>query len=101
MKVEKAGSPEINSEVDAYTTVTNAWETLTFDFGPNGKHFIPNGPGPNGYNLTLPTAQLEPSTTRIFNKVNIFFDYGLGDGGYAAMPDQRTYYFDDLKFIGQ
>jgi hypothetical protein len=38
--------------------------------------------------------------TRTFNKVNIFFDYGLGDAGYDAMPGTRTYYFDDIKFVG-
>jgi hypothetical protein len=98
LKVEQSGRPDINSEVDAYTSTTNAWETLTFDFGPNGKHFVPNGPGPNDYNQNLPTSQLDVS--KVFNKVNIFFDYGLGDGGYAPMPDTRTYYFDELKFIG-
>jgi hypothetical protein len=98
MKVEQSGRPDINSEVDAYTATSNAWETLTFDFGPAGKHFVPNGPGPNDYNQNLPTSQLD--VTKLFNKVNIFFDYGLGDGGYAPMPDTRTYYFDELKFIG-
>jgi hypothetical protein len=98
LKVEQSGRPDINSEVDAYTATTNAWETLTFDFGPAGKHFVPNGPGPNDYNQNLPTSQLD--VTKVFNKVNIFFDYGLGDGGYAPMPDTRTYYFDELKFIG-
>ena len=98
LKVEQAGHPEINSEVDAFTTVSNAWETLTFDFGPAAKHFIPNAQGPNGYDLTKPTAQLDAS--KVFNKVSIFFDYGLGDAGYAAMPDTRTYFFDDLRFVG-
>ncbi|MBN8491485.1 MAG: hypothetical protein J0M00_08700 [Burkholderiales bacterium] len=98
MKVEQSGRPDINSEVDAYTASSNAWETLTFDFGPAGKHFVPNGPGPNDYNTNLPTAQLDVS--KVYNKVNIFFDYGLGDGGYAPMPDTRVYYFDELKFIG-
>ncbi len=97
LKVEQAGRPDYNSEVDAFTTLTNAWETLVFDFGPDGKHFVPNGPGPNDYDLTKPTSQLDVSRT--FNKVNIFFDYGLGDAGYAAMPSTRTYYFDDLKFV--
>ena len=98
LKVEQSGRPDINSEVDAYTASTNAWETLTFDFGPDGKHFVPNGPGPNDYDTTKPTAQLDPS--KVYNKVNVFFDYGLGDGGYAPMPDTRTYYFDELRFIG-
>ena len=105
LKVEQSGRPDFNSEVDAFTTVANTWETLTFDFGPAGKHFVPSGPGPNGYIIDptspayRPTSQLDVSKT--FNKVNIFFDYGLGDAGYDAMPGTRTYYFDDLKFVGQ
>lgn len=98
LKVEQSGRPDYNSEVDACTTKVNEWETLTFDFGPAGKHFIPNGPCPNGYDLTKPTAQLDVSKT--YNKVNIFFDYGLGDAGYDAMPGTRTYYFDEIKFVG-
>ena len=102
LKVEQSGRPDFNSEVDAFTTVANTWETLTFDFGPAGKHFVPSGPGPNGYVTDpaspayRPTSQLDVSKT--FNKVNIFFDYGLGDAGYDAMPSARTYYFDDVKF---
>ena len=102
LKVEQAGRPDFNSEVDAFTSLVNTWETLSFDFGPAGKHFVPSGPGPNGYVTDAtspayrPTSQLDVSKT--FNKVNIFFDYGLGDAGYDAMPGTRTYFFDDIKF---
>jgi hypothetical protein len=104
MKVEQSGRPDINSEVDAFTTLSNTWETLVFDFGPQGTHLIPNGPGPTGYEFDpnspnyRPTAQLDVSKT--FNKLNLFFDYGLGDAGYAPMPETRTYYFDDVVFLG-
>jgi len=104
MKVEQAGRPDFNSEIDAFTTLANTWETLVFDFGPNSKHFVPSGPGPNGYVTDptspafRPTSQLDVSRT--FNKVNVFFDYGLGDAGYDAMPGTRVYYFDDIKFVG-
>ncbi len=104
LKVEQSGRPDYNSEIDAFTTLANTWETLTFDFGPNSKHFVPSGPGPNGYVTDpnspayRPTSQLNVSRT--FNKVNIFFDYGLGDAGYDSMPGTRVYYFDDVKFIG-
>ena len=102
LKVEQSGRPDFNSEVDAFTALTNTWETLTFDFGPAGKHFVPSGPGPNGYitdpasSAYRPTSQLD--VTKTFNKASVFFDYGLGDAGYGAMPGTRTYYFDDLKF---
>jgi hypothetical protein len=99
MKVENASDPGINSEVGAFTTRTNEWETLTFDFGPDGIHLLPNGPGPTGYNPNLPTAQLD--VNKIYNKVSVFFDFGLGGGGYDGMPDTRVYYFDDLRYIGR
>jgi hypothetical protein len=104
LKVEQSGRPDVNSEVDACTTLTNAWETLTFEFGPAGQHFVPSGPCPGGYQTDpnqpgyQPTAQLDVSKT--YNKVNIFFDYGLGLAGYDSMPAERTYYFDEVKFIG-
>ena len=104
MKVEQSGRPDFNSEVDAFTSLANTWETLIFDFGPAGKHFVPSGPGPNGYQMDpnlpgyLPTSQLD--VTKTFNKVNVFFDFGLGDAGYDAMPGTRTYFFDDVKFVG-
>jgi hypothetical protein len=105
LKVEQSGRPDFNSEVDAFTSLSNTWETLFFDFGPAGKHFVPSGPGPDGYVTDpnspayRPTSQLDVS--KIFNKVNIFFDYGLGDAGYDAMPGTRTYFFDDIRFVGQ
>ena len=75
-----------------------------FDFGPEGMHFVPGGPCPGGYQTDptkpgyQPTAQLDVS--KVYNKVNIFFDYGLGLAGYDPMPEERTYYFDEVKFIG-
>ncbi|MDP3823752.1 MAG: hypothetical protein Q8R33_19955 [Burkholderiales bacterium] len=102
LKVEQSGRPDFNSEVDAFTSLVNTWETLTFDFGPAGKHFVPSGPGPNDYYddpmspSFQPTSQLD--VTKTFNKVNIFFDYGLGLAGYDASPGTRVFYFDDLKF---
>jgi len=104
LKVEQSGRPDYNSEVAACTTKVNEWETLVFDFGPAGLHYVPTGPCPGGYQTDptklpyLPTAQLD--VTKTYNKVNIFFDYGLGLAGYDAMPGTRTYHFDDVKFIG-
>ncbi len=105
LKVEQSGRPDFNSEVDAFTSLVNTWETLTFEFGPSGKHFVPSGPGPNDYHdnplLTTyqPTSQLD--VTRTYNKVNVFFDYGLGLSGYDSSPGTRVFYFDDLRFLGR
>jgi hypothetical protein len=99
LKVENANDPTLNSEVDAFTTKTGEWETLTFDFGPDAIHAIPNGPGPTDYDMNQMTQQLNPAWT--LNKVSVFFDFGLGDAGYGSMPDTRTYFFDQLRFIGK
>ena len=93
LKVENAGNPGINCETDAFTTTSGSWETLTFDFGDPSTHYIPNGP--TSYDLTRPTASLNLANT--YNKVSVFFDFGRGNGGYAPMPADRTYYFDDLS----
>ena len=95
MKVENAGNPGMNVETDAFTTTSGAWETLTFDFGDPSTHFIPDGP--TTYDLTKPTQSLNLAST--YNKVSVFFDYFVGVGGYAPMPADRTYYFDDLSGV--
>ncbi len=95
MKVENAGNTGINCETDAFTTTSGAWETLTFDFGDPSTHYIPNGP--TTYDTTLPTASLNVANT--YNKVSVFFDFGRGNGGYAPMMSDQTYYFDDLTFV--
>lgn len=95
LKVENAGNATINSEVSALTTQSNAWETLTFDFGDTSTMYVANGP--TTYDQTKPTAQLNVANT--YNKASVFFDFGLGNGGYAAMPANRVYYFDDLTFV--
>ena len=95
LKLENAGNPGINVEHDAFTTVANTWETLTFNLVETGTHFIPNGA--TTYNTALPTANFVLAST--YNKAALFFDFGLGNSGYATMPAERTYYFDDLKFV--
>jgi len=83
LKVEDAANNTHTVETEALTTVANAWETLTFDF---------SAPATG-------TAALNLAFT--YNKVSIFADFGLGsDGGANQMPGQRTYYFDDITFLG-
>ena len=65
MKLKLEGLQVI--ELDALTTTSNAWETLTWDFTG-----VPGG---------------------IFNQVAFMFDYGVeGDGTYFS-----TFYFDDFE----
>jgi len=74
LKVEDETNGAISVETDAFTTVANAWDTLTFDFTNN----VVNTPVIN-YNNT-------------YNKVAIFFDFGtLGSG--------KTYYVDLVEFV--
>ena len=98
LKLEKADDPGTNVQHDAFTTLANQWETLTFNLVETATHFNPSGP--TTYNAAQPTANFVLGAT--YNKANVFFDYGLGSaasGGYAVMPAERTYYFDDLKFV--
>ena len=89
LKVENAANGGISTETDALTTKSEAWETLTFNFANPGTS-PPNDP-------TKGTAALD--LTKVYDKVSIFFDFGLGNGGYGAMPANRIYYFDDLTFV--
>ena len=89
LKVENANDGGVSAETDALTTKANAWETLTFDFANPGK----SPPVTGG-----PTAALNVAQT--YNKVSIFADFGLGNGGTGPLPADRVYYFDDLSFGG-
>ena len=95
LKLENAANAGVNVEHDAFTTVVNQWETLVFNLTDTTSHFIPSGA--TTYDATKPTANFV--LTNAYNKASVFFDYGLGNIGYAAMPAERTYYFDDLKFV--
>ena len=93
LKVENASNNGINTEQNAMTTVANAWETLSFNFADTSTMYIANGA--TTYDLTKPTSQLNLANT--YNKASVFFDFGLGNGGYGAMPAQRVYYFENLN----
>lgn len=79
LKVEDASNNTITCETEATTTVANAWETLTFNFASQATG----------------TAALD--VTKTYNKVSIFFDFGTTG---AAAGGARTYYCDDVTFIG-
>jgi hypothetical protein len=62
------GNPTINVEVEATTTVANAWEVLSFDLNSSGSF----------------------STANSYDRVILFPDFGVVGSG-------STYYFDDIK----
>ncbi len=65
MKLENLADSSKNKEIDATLTTANSWQELTFDF--------------NSIN-----------TTYTYQRVVVFFDFGVGGNG-------ATYYFDDIK----
>jgi hypothetical protein len=78
LKVETAGDPTRSCETEATTTVAGAWETLTFDFATPAAG----------------TAALNFAFT--YDKASVFFNFGTT----GATAGAKTYYFDDLIFIG-
>lgn len=73
LKVEDAGDPTKSVETEATTTVSEAWETLEFDFS----------------NEAEGTAEIDFSYT--YNKASIFFNFGSNGTGL-------TYFWDDMYF---
>lgn len=78
LKVENAADGAQSVETEATTTVAGAWEVLNFDFA----------------NPAAGTAALDPART--YDKASIFFNFGTGGAATGA----RTYYVDDLSFVG-
>jgi uncharacterized surface protein with fasciclin (FAS1) repeats len=78
LKVENAGDPGISVETEATTTLAGEWETLEFDFT----------------NEAAGTAALNIANT--YDKVSIFFNFGTT----GAMAGEKTYYWDDVTFLG-
>jgi hypothetical protein len=89
MKVENATNPGISVETDAITTTSGAWETLSFNFANPGLS-PPVGGGA--------TAPLDLAQT--YNRLSIFSDFGIGNGGSGPLPADRVYYYDDIVFVG-
>ncbi len=87
LKVEDASNAGISCETDAITTMAGAWEVLTFDFANPGLS-PPVGGGP--------TSPLD--VTKTYNRLSVFMDFGVGNGGSGPLPADRTYYIDDITF---
>ena len=89
LKVENAASGgTISVETDALTTTSGAWETLTFNFANPGLS------PPVGGGATSPL-----DLTKSYDKVSIFSDFGIGNGGSGPLPADRVYYYDDITFV--
>lgn len=76
LKIEDATDPTRSVETEATATLSETWQTLTFDFSQQA----------------MGTAALNPGYT--FNKVSIFFNFGV-DGATAG---ERIYFYDDIAF---
>ncbi len=77
LKVEQVGVPTVSVETEAMTTVSEQWETLTFNFT----------------NQVDGTAAINLAS--IYNKATIFFNFGTTGADAGA----QTYYWDDVAFV--
>ncbi len=78
LKVEDAADGSKSVETEATVTVASGWQTLVFDFATPAAG----------------TAALNPANT--YNKASVFFNFGTTGAATGA----RTYYLDDLSFVG-
>jgi hypothetical protein len=78
LKVENAADPTQTAETEATVTVASGWQTLNFNFA----------------SPAAGTAALNPALT--YNKASVFFNFGTTGAATGA----RTYYLDDLSFVG-
>ena len=76
MKVEDPNDPTKSVETQVLTTVSNTWETLTFNFANQA-------PGTAGINYTY-----------VYKKLSVFFNFGTTGAAAGA----KTYYCDDITF---
>lgn len=79
LKVESAADSTKSVETEATTTVASGWQTLTFNFA----------------SPATGTAALNVAT--LYNKASVFFNFGK-TGAQAGAA--KTYYLDDLSFVG-
>ena len=87
VKVEDASNGGVSVETDAITTKSGAWEVLTFNFANPGLSPPVGGGATSALDLT-----------KTYNKLSIFMDFGIGNGGSANLPANRVYYVDDITF---
>lgn len=74
LKIEDHNDPTKSVEADMFSTIANAWETLTYDFK---NHSSGTAPINYGYN---------------YDKASLFFDFGNNGTG-------KVFYWDDVFFV--
>jgi hypothetical protein len=79
LKLEDAADGTKSVETEATVTTAAGWQTLTFDFA----------------NPATGTAALSLAST--YNKASVFFNFGKTG---AQVGSAKTYYLDDLTFVG-
>jgi hypothetical protein len=79
LKLEDAADATKSVETEATVTTAAGWQTLTFNFA----------------NPATGTAAL--SLTNTYNKASVFFNFGTTG---AQVGSAKTYYLDDLTFVG-
>ena len=79
LKVENSADGAKSVETEATTTVAGGWQTLTFNFATQAAG----------------TAALNLAT--VYDKASIFFNFGKTG---AQAGGAKTYYVDDLSFVG-
>ncbi len=78
LKVENSQDGAQSVETEATVTTASGWQTLSFDFA----------------NQVAGTPALNPALT--YDKASVFFNFGTPGSASGA----RTYYLDDLSFVG-
>ncbi len=78
LKLEDHANPTRSVETESFVTVASGWQIVEFDFAQNVT-------GTSALNLTYR-----------YDKATIFFNFGTS----GAVAGEKTYYFDDMKFIG-
>jgi hypothetical protein len=79
LKLEDAADAAKTVETEATVTTAAGWQTLTFDFA------------------TPATGTAALNLANTYNKASVFFDFGKTG---AQVGSARTYYLDDLSFVG-
>ncbi len=78
VKIEDASDPTVSVEAEVMVTAANTWETVTIDFADE----------------VSGTAAVDVNAT--YDKMSVFFNFGTT----GAMAGEKTYFLDDVTWIG-